>query len=112
MVLRSTRWRKYVSVASRCGPIEFCSHSSVGRWTWRSMAFGIDQIRATSLRQTSWRTALLPVVVEALPRLPAQEARRHHPLQERRGRVQGILELVVQDVRDGQCGVEADQVEQ
>src|SRR5438105_10715835 len=89
--------RKYASVASRCGPIDCCSHCSVGRWTCRSIA----------------RTgALFPVVVEALARLPAEVAGLHHLLQKVRRGVDRILELLVQDVGDRVRGVDTDQVEQ
>src|SRR6266536_442007 len=55
---------------------------------------------------------LLLVVVEPPAGLPAQEPRRHHPLQQGRGGVDRVLELVVQHAGDVQRGVQPDEVEQ
>src|SRR6266567_4463576 len=103
MVLRGTFARKYASVASRCGPMALSSHSSIGRWTWRSMALGM---------WCGLGLALLRVVVEALAGLPAEVPGADHPLEQRGRRVDGVLELVVQDVRHVQHRVQPDQVGQ
>src|SRR6266540_1732955 len=97
MRLRGTLARKYASVASRWGPIDCCSHSSVGRWTWRSMAR---------------KECLLAVVVETPAGLPPQVPGRHHALHQGGRGVDRVLELVVQDAGDVQRGIEPDEVQQ
>ena len=52
------------------------------------------------------------VGVEAVARLPAQQPRRHHLLEDRRRRVQPVAALLVHRVEDLVRRVEADQVEQ
>src|ERR671918_91055 len=97
IVFRSGERRKYRSVASRCGPMAFRSHSSVGRWTCRSIAFGNE--------------LLLAVVVEPLAGLPAEEPRLDHPARQRRRSHVRVAELLVQDLGDGHHRVEPDQVQ-
>src|SRR5947208_3731731 len=83
------------------------SHSSMGRWTCRSMALGMAVRSIVDARPGS------PLVlVEPAARLPAEIPGGDHALEQRGGRIQRILELLVQDLGHVQSGVQPDQVEE
>src|SRR5262245_23515946 len=72
---------------------------------------GTKSDTSVRIRSDSSPTRLGPlVVVEAATRLPTQQPRVHHARQERRGRVERLLELLVERLGHRHGGVEADQV--
>src|SRR5215204_4033463 len=60
----------------------------------------------------AWGLLAPGVVVEAAPALPAEEAGRHHLLQQRRRGVLRLVHLLVQDAGDVVGRVQTDEVQQ